>query len=330
MRLKTAIITGISGQDGSYLAQLLISKDYRVIGVSRNYEESSFFRLSYLDCYKKVIIENTDLTNIKEVYSLIEKYKPEEFYNLSAQSSVGLSFKNPLGTYEFNTISVLNILEAIRHINKKTRFYQASSSEMFGNVSLNNLPIRETHHFNPVSPYGISKASAHWLTVNYREAYGLFASCGILFNHESCLRGENFVIKKIINTALCIRENKADVLTLGNLVVNRDWGYAPKYVEAMWKMLQVDHADDYIICSGNNNSLQEFVVKVFDHLDLDLNKHLRLNQEFMRALDLNTIYGDNSKACELLEWDYDMDTNVLIDRLIKDEIDFISWRRKQK
>jgi len=322
---KTALITGITGQDGAFLARFLIQKGYKVIGTSRSLKESNLFRLEYLGVKEKVNLLNIDLTNQKIVSESIEEYKPDEIYNLAAQSSVGLSFKTPLDTFHYNTISVTNLLESIRVTNKNIKFYQASSSEMFGNVSSDKLPIRETLHFNPASPYGVSKASAHWLTVNYRESYNLYTCCGILFNHESCLRGDNFVVKKIINTALKIKSGEDDTLTLGNLTISRDWGYAPKYVEAMWKMLQMEQPDDYVICSSNNDTLQNLVVKIFEKLDLDLNKHLRFNQKYMRPSDLSIMYGDNSKARTLLDWDYDLTTNNLIDLLIKDEYDYTLW-----
>lgn len=227
----TAIITGISWQDGAYLAKLLLEKGYKVIGVIRPYRSQELVGLNFLGIKDKVHLLELDMFNQSEVESLIDEYQPKEFYNLAAQSSVGLSFKTPVETFGFNTISVINVLEAIRLKSPETKYYQASSSEMFGNIGIENLPLKESVLFNPASPYGISKASAHWITVNYREAYGVKACCGILFNHESCLRRENFVIKKIIRTALEIKEGKTDVLELGDLSVQRDWGYAPKF----WK-----------------------------------------------------------------------------------------------
>lgn len=325
MKKKTALITGITGQDGAYLAKFLIQKNYNVIGVSRNISVQNTRKLEFLNCKNKITLITADLSNKDKVEDLIKNHEPDEVYNLAAQSSVGRSFSEPLDTFQFNTISVVNLLDTIKDTNSEIKFYQASSSEMFGNVSFDKLPIKETHHFNPTSPYGISKASAHFLTINYREAFGLYTACGILFNHESCLRGDNFVIKKIINTALKIKNGQEDTLTLGNLTVSRDWGYAPKYVEAMWLMLQADQPEDYIICSGNHNTLQDFVVSVFDHLGLDLKKHLRLDQNFMRQLDLGYMFGDNKKAKKQLGWDYDMNTKQLISQLIKDETTFIKW-----
>lgn len=323
--MRKALITGITGQDGAYLAQLLLSKGYSVIGQTRQTDSKSLRRLAYLGIDNQIEIINCDLTDPKAVFTCLESYHPDEIYNLAAQSSVGQSFHLPQETFAFNTLSVMNLLEGIRRLDKKIRFYQASSSEMFGNVNLQNLPIQESLLFHPVSPYGISKASAHWLTVNYREAYGLFTACGILFNHESSLRGENFVIKKILNTALRIKQGTAHELTVGNLAVSRDWGYAPKYVEAMWLMLQQDYPADYVICSGNVTSLLDLLTQVFTQLDLDMRTYIRLDAQLMRSLDLAMIYGDNTKAKRELNWQYDMDTPALIDQLIKDETAWMHW-----
>ncbi|WP_296705570.1 GDP-mannose 4,6-dehydratase [Algoriphagus sp.] len=324
--MKKAIITGITGQDGAYLAQLLIQKGYKVIGLSRQNDLQSAYRLVYLGIDQQVEVTQVDLTNPRAVMDCLEAYHPDEIYNLAAQSSVGQSFKFPQETFSFNTLSVMNLLEGIRQFDKNIRFYQASSSEMFGSVSLKNLPIRESLLFHPVSPYGISKASAHWLTVNYREAYGLFTACGILFNHESSLRGENFVVKKIINTAIRIKNGEVKELNVGNLAISRDWGYAPKYVEAMWLMLQQNIPADYVICSGQVTSLLELINQVFNKLDLDLRSYVRLDPQLLRSLDLAIIYGDNSKAKQELGWEYEMDISYLISRLIQDEEDLIKWK----
>ena len=321
--MKTALITGISGQDGAYLANLLLMKGYRVVGVVRKNREGAIKNLDYLGIKKSITLKEIDLLDRLSVEELINEYQPDEFYNLAAQSSVGLSFKQPAVTFEFNTISVINILEGIRLKSPETKYYQASSSEMFGNIGVENLPLKEDVLFHPASPYGISKASAHWITVNYREAYGLKACCGILFNHESCLRGENFVIKKIIRTALEIKAGKTDLLQLGNLSVQRDWGYAPKFVEAMWLMLQQDDFKEYLICSGEVNSLRNIAQTVFDKLGLDFDKHVQIEDSLMRNVELDIIYGDNAKAKEDLAWNYDMSSDKLIATLIKDEEAFL-------
>lgn len=322
---KRAIITGITGQDGAYLSKLLLSKGYEVIGLTRNLRRADRSRLAFLDIDTAISLREIDLLNPTVVAQLLADTAPHEVYNLAAQSSVGLSFDIPVETFSYNTQSVLNILEAIRTTDPSIRFYQASSSEMFGNVALQNLPIRESLLFHPVSPYGISKASAHWLTVNYREAYGLFTACGILFNHESALRGERFVVKKIVNAALKIAAGDLETLTLGNVAIQRDWGYAPKYVEAMWLMLQSDTPDDYVICSGAYASLQDVAFRVFAKLGLDVARHLRLDTAFMRSLDLNIIYGDSTKAQEALGWTYDITLDQLVQHLIEDERQWIHF-----
>ena len=323
--MKVAIISGITGQDGSLLAALLLGKKYRVVGLVPHDRPSDHFRLDYLDIKSKVVLISIDLLNEQNIRNLLEEVRPDEFYNLAAVSSVGLSFKQPLLTYNFNTRSVINILESIRHVSSKTRFYQASSSEMFGNVGQASLPIKESLLFHPVSPYGISKASAHWLTVNYREAYKLKTCCGILFNHESALRPSQFVIKKIVRTALDIKVGVQKKLVLGNTAIARDWGYAPFYVEAMWKMMQKDELEDYLICSGTPAYLSDFAFEVFAQLGMDSGEYISIDQSLMRSLDLEIIYGDNTKARESLNWNYEMDTAELIRRLILDERDLMKW-----
>lgn len=321
--MKTAIITGITGQDGAYLASYLLNKHYNVIGVVRNASVANVKNLKYLGVYDKTILIEANLLDLSNIVRILEKNRPDEFYNLAAQSSVSLSFEQPIGTLEFNIVSVVNILEAIKIVNPKIKFYQASSSEMFGNVRKENLPVNESFIFHPVSPYGISKAAAHWITVNYREAYGIFSVCGILFNHESVLRGNNFVTKKILNTAVKISMGKSEKLSLGNLKINRDWGYAPKYVDAMWLMLQQELPKDYIICSGEAHSLEEFVQKVFGKLDLELEKFVTVDKNLYRPVDLEIIYGDNSEAREKLGWNYDLSFDQLMNKLIEDEIRYV-------
>lgn len=321
--MKTAIITGITGQDGAYLASYLLNKHYNVIGVVRNASVANVKNLKYLGVYDKIILIEANLLDLSNIIRILDKNKPDEFYNLAAQSSVSLSFEQPIGTLEFNIVSVANILEAIKIVNPKIKFYQASSSEMFGNVRKENLPVNESFVFHPVSPYGISKAAAHWITVNYREAYGVFSACGILFNHESVLRGNHFVTKKILNTAVKISMGEAEKLNLGNLKICRDWGYAPKYVEAMWLMLQQESPKDYIICSGEAHSLEELVQKVFGKLDLELEKFVTIDKNLYRPVDLEIIYGDNSEARETLGWNHDMSFDQLINKLIEDEIQYV-------
>lgn len=323
--MKIAIISGVTGQDGSFLASLLLGKGYKVIGLVSPHHEAYLGRLDYLGILDKVILRTVELLNVEEIETLLEDNKPDEFYNLAAISSVSLSFQQPLPTFDFNTRSVINLLESIRRISSKTKFYQASSSEMFGNIGKSELPVRENFLFHPVSPYGISKASAHWLTINYREAYKLNACCGILFNHESALRPLNFVIKKVIRTAINIKNGKESILTLGNTNIWRDWGYAPLYVEAMWKMLQRDKLDDYLICSGVPLLLKDFVSNIFNHLGLDSASHLSRDMSLMRSLDLEIIYGDNTKASKELDWNYNLSTSELIQKLVEDEYQLMKW-----
>lgn len=323
--MKTAIISGIGGQDGALLAEYLLKKGYEVIGLSAAHRDSSLLRLTYLGIRDRIVVRRVNLQSQKEVEELLTRTRIDEFYNLAAMSSVGDSFKQPSATFEFNTISVLNILEAIRHVSPKTRFYQASSSEMFGNIGKSRLPIKESFLFHPASPYGISKASAHWLAVNYREAYKLDACCGILFNHESALRPSHFVIKKVIRTAIRIKNGDEDSLTLGNMAIVRDWGYAPLYVDAMWRMMQQEKMDDFLICSGIPTSLNGFVKTVFNHLDLDMSRYVTVDTSLLRALDLEIIYGDNGKAKSQLGWEYGLTTEMLIQQLISDEKELLKW-----
>ena len=326
--MKTAVITGITGQDGAYLSSFLLNKNYRVIGIVRNASKSNVKNVKYLGVSDRITLVEANLLDLSNIIRILDKNKPDEFYNLAAQSSVSLSFEQPIGTLEFNIISVANTLEAIKVVNPKIKYYQASSSEMFGKVKKENLPVKEDFMFYPVSPYGISKAAAHWLVVNNREGYCLFAVCGILFNHESVLRGSSFVTKKILNTAVKIKMGLLNKLELGNVKIYRDWGYTPKYVEAMWLMLQQEFPKDYVICSGEVHSLEEFVQKVFEKLGLTLEDHVVLDKGLYRPVELEKIYGDNAEAKRMLGWNYDMSFDRLIETLIKDEIQYIEYESK--
>lgn len=323
--MKTALITGITGQDGSYLSQFLLEKGYNVIGVSRDTTSLDFRNLLYLDIAKDVEVIQANLNDLSNIIRIISKYKPDEIYHLAAQSSVGLSFEQPIGTLSFNILSTANILEAIRIVNPAIRFYNASSSEMYGNLKRDDLPVTEGTVLHPVSPYSISKASAHWITINYREAYDIYSVCGILFNHESCLRGNNFVTKKIIGNAIRINNGDDLKLHLGNLNIYRDWGYAPEYVKAMWLMLQQDTPDDFIICSGSYNSLEYFTKKVLGVFGLDFDKVVTIDRSLFRPLDLEIIYGDNSKAKQKLGWNYNFTFDEFIERLCEDELKLHEW-----
>ncbi len=316
MTKKLALITGITGQDGAYLSQFLLQKNYRVIGLIRSFYGSNLFRLKYLGVDNTVELMECDLLDLSQVIKIISEFKPQEIYNLAAQSSVSLSFKQPIGTLQFNINSVLNILEAIRLINPAIKFYQASSSEMFGKIE--NLPITEDYKFHPLSPYAISKVSGHHITINYRESYNLFASCGVLFNHESYLRGEQFFMKKLVKGALDLLHNEIKELEFGNLDIKRDFGSSRDYVEAMWLILQHDHADDFIICSGESLRLRDIVEYVFKKLNISLDK-IKINPALFRPTEIQDIYGSSEKAKEILGWNYTTPFYSVLDELIAEE-----------
>jgi GDPmannose 4,6-dehydratase len=328
--MKKVLITGITGQDGAYLSRFLLTKGYNIIGLLRKDRESDLKNLEFLEVTNKVELIKTNLLDLSDIIKILKNNPIDEIYNLAAQSSVASSFKYPIETIEFNIISNIKLLEAVRMINPKIKFYQASSSEMFGNIEKQKLPIDKNVPFNPVSPYGISKASSHWLTINYRRVYNLFAVCGIFFNHESVLRNKNSVTKKIINTAVKINMGIAKELKLGNLKIFRDWGYAPKYVEAMWLMLQQNIPQDYIISSGEAHSLEEFVKIVFEKLNLDVEKYLKIDKNLCRPIDIQINYGDNSEAKNKLKWNYNMNFEQLINKLVEDEIQYFKWEMNNK
>lgn len=314
---KTALITGITGQDGAYLSQFLLHKSYRVIGLVRSYLNPRIHGLAYLGIDKDVELEYCDLQDHSQIINLVARLKPDEIYNLAAQSSVSTSFAQPIGTIHFNIISVLYLLEAIKLVNPAIRFYQASSSEMYGKPA--SLPILEDSVLHPLSPYGISKASAHWIAINYREVHQLFTSCGILFNHESYLRSDNFFVKKVLRQAIEISKGLRDCLEVGNIDIRRDFGYAKEYVKAMWLMLQQDAPDDYIICSGQSISLREIIEHVFDRLGISSEK-LVVSKELFRPTEIVDNYGDNTKARTRLQWNYSMSFFDVLDILLEEEL----------
>lgn len=311
--MKTALITGISGQDGAYLAKLLISKGYKIVGLVRNLS-NDFYGLTYLKIFDEVTLIACDLLNIDQVSQIINTHAPHEIYNLAAQSSVYQSYKNAIATFELNTISVFNIIETIK--GKNIKLYQASSSEMFGIVGA--LPITEKSLIHPVSPYAISKVAAHYTCVNYREIYNMFICCGILFNHESYLRQGNFFVKKVVRESLEISLGLRSNLQVGNIDIKRDFGYAPKYVEAMYLMMQQETASDYLICSGSSVSLGEIIYYIFDKLNIDYSKCV-INSDFYRPADIEDIYGNNDKAKQELNWDYDLTFFQVLDLLLAEE-----------
>jgi GDPmannose 4,6-dehydratase len=321
---KTALITGITGQDGAYLAKYLLDKNYKVTGIVRSYFHSNLSGLTYLGIAGKTDLKECDLIDLAQVITIIKETQPDEVYNLAAQSSVSLSFKQPIGTISFNIISVLNLLEAIKLIKPDTKFYQASSSEIFG-IS-NDLPLTEDSKIHPVSPYAISKESAYWITRNYREAYNIFASSGFLFNHESFLRSENFFVKKVIMQSVAISQGKASALLVGNIDIKRDFGWAPEYVKAMHLILSYHQPDDFIICSGKSVSLRSIIEYVFDRLFISINC-LETDESLQRPTEITDIYGDSTKARQLLNWHYDRSFYEVLDILIEEEI---AYSKQQK
>lgn len=303
--MKKALVTGITGQDGSYLAELLLKKGYEVWGIMRR---SSTFHTGRIDhLYKdpheqpRLRLVYGDLTDGGNLSTIVNDIKPDEVYNLGAQSHVRVSFDTPIYTVNTDGLGTLRLLEAIRTSNKPAKFYQASSSEMFGKAV--ETPQTENTPFYPRSPYGCAKVYSYWQTVNYREAYGLFACNGILFNHESPRRGETFVTRKITRAATRIKLGLQDTLYLGNLDAKRDWGFAGDYVETMWLMLQHDKPDDYVIATGETHSVREFLEEVFGHLDLDWQKYVEIDPRYLRPTEVDCLLGDASKAKKVLKWE---------------------------
>ncbi|MBA3356618.1 MAG: GDP-mannose 4,6-dehydratase [Pyrinomonadaceae bacterium] len=303
--MKKALITGITGQDGSYLAELLLAKGYEVHGIIRRASTFNTARIDHL--YKdphvngvRLFLHYGDTADSSNLLRLIYSIQPDEIYHLAAQSHVRVSFDIPEYTADVTGLSTIRILEAIREVGIRAKFYQASSSEMFGKVL--EVPQRETTPFCPRSPYGAAKLYAHWMTVNYRESYDIFACSGILFNHESPRRGETFVTRKITRAAARIKAGQQERLYLGNLDAKRDWGYAREYVEAMWLMLQQDRAEDYVIATGETHSVEEFLSEAFSHLDLDWRDYVELDPKYLRPTEVDLLIGDASKAKRELGW----------------------------
>ena len=297
---KTALITGIGGQDGAYLAQLLVSKGYKVFGTSRDVGMSRFDALARLGIRGQVSLLSMAPNDFKSTLTAVSNARPDEIYHLAGQSSVGLSFEQPSETIESITIGTLNILEALRFLGMPARFYHASSSECFGDTG--GVPAHECTPFNPVSPYAVAKSAAHWLVRNYREAHKMYAANGILFNHESELRPARFVTQKVVQAAYRISCGSTEKLTLGDLSISRDWGWAPEYVAAMWKILQADRADDFVIATGETHSLQDFVAHCFACFGLDWTKYIQHDQQHMRPNEISWSQGNAEKANEVLGW----------------------------
>ena len=310
-----ALICGIGGQDGAYLAQLLLGKGYEVVGTSRDAMTASFDSLHRLGIFGQVETVSMAINDFRSVLHKLKTFVPDEVYNLAGQSSVGLSFEQPVETMESIAGGTLNLLEAIRFVDHPIRFYNAGSSECFGDTGAE--PANELTPFRPRSPYGVAKASAHWMVHNYREAYGLFACTGILFNHESPLRPARFVTQKIVRTAARIAKGSKEKLRLGNIAIQRDWGWAPHYVEAMWRMLNISEADDYVIATGRTVSLKYFAATVFNWFGLAWEDHVEIDQSMLRPTDIMVGRADPSKGKAALSWSSAMDVDGVIAGMCK-------------
>jgi GDPmannose 4,6-dehydratase len=310
---KTALITGIGGQDGAYLAQLLLSKGYAVFGTSRDAGVSEFGSLVQLAIIGQIKLLSMAPHDFKSTLTVISKVQPDEIYHLAGQTSVGLSFEQPSETIESITIGTLNILEALRFLSLPARFYHASSSECFGDTG--GVPADEHTSFNPVSPYAVAKSAAHWLVRNYREAHNMFAANGILFNHESQLRPERFVTQKVVRAAYRISQGSTEKLTLGDLSISRDWGWAPEYIEAMWLILQAEQADDFVIATGQTNSLKDFVAQAFACFGLDWTEHVLHDDQLMRPNEIAWSQGNPEKAHKILGWQASKKMNDVVKTL---------------
>jgi GDPmannose 4,6-dehydratase len=334
---KTAVVTGITGQDGAYLAQLLLEKGYTVYGTYRRTSSVNFWRLDDVGVagHERLHLVEYDLTDLGSSMSLLQKAQPDEVYNLAAQSFVGVSFDQPTTTAQITGLGPLNLLEAIRLINPKIRFYQASTSEMFGKVQA--VPQKEDTPFYPRSPYGVAKLYAHWMTINYRESYNIFGSSGILFNHESPLRGREFVTRKITDSVAKIVQGKLDVLELGNLDAKRDWGFAKEYVEGMWRMLQADEPDTFVLATNRTETVRDFVSMAFKAAGIQLDfkganenetaydaatgkQVLRINPKFYRPAEVELLIGDPARAEKLLGWKPQTTLEQLCDMMVKADL----------
>ena len=319
---RRALITGITGQDGSYLAELLLDKGYDVIGMVRRTSTVTFERIDHL--MDRIELHSGDLMDPLSLIEALRAHEPDEVYNLAAQSFVPTSFEQPVLTGETTALGVTRLLDAIRVVNPAIRFYQASSSEMFGQVR--EVPQTETTPFHPRSPYGVAKVYAHWITVNYRESYGLHASSGILFNHESPRRGLEFLPRKISHGVAQIALGQATELRLGNLEAKRDWGYAGDYVDAMWRMLQLDEPDDFVICTGETRTVREFCEKAFSRVGLDADEHIVIDEKFYRPAEVDLLVGDRAKAESVLGWRPTVDFTGLVEMMVDADMALVERR----
>ena len=323
--MPTALITGITGQDGSYLAELLLSKGYKIVGMSRRTSTLNFERIAHFQ--DDISLVQGDLHDQSSLVSILEEFEPDEVYNLAAQSFVPTSWQQAVLTAEVTAVGVLRLLESIRQVNPKIRFYQASSSEMFGKVV--EVPQRESTPFYPRSPYGVAKVYGHWITVNYRESYNLFTVSGILFNHESPRRGFEFVTRKISRGAAAIKLGLADKLSLGNLEAQRDWGYALDYVRAMWMMLQQETPTDFVIGSGETHSVREFCEIAFAYAGLDYRNYVVQDPKFYRPAEVDLLISDPSKAHNVLGWEPSVTFRGLVEMMVQEDIEQLSRMQRE-
>jgi GDPmannose 4,6-dehydratase len=325
---KNALITGITGQDGSYLAELLLKKGYNVYGTFRRLSTPNFWRLQALKIYDKVHLIPADLSDMGSILEAIQVSKADEVYNLAAQSFVSASFEQPISTANISGVSVVMFLEAIRKVSPETKFYQASTSEMFGKTGLDSIkssterkPLNEKSPFHPTSPYATAKIYAYWSTRIYREAYKLFACQGILFNHESPMRGLEFVTRKISNNVAKIHLGLEKELRLGNVKAVRDWGYAPEYVESMWRMMQHDEPDDFVVATDQFHSVSQFAEAAFNVVGLDSEKYVKVDKNLLRPIDTDALRGDYSKAREKLGWEPKTHFKELVEIMVKADVE---------
>ncbi len=317
---KRALITGITGQDGSYLAELLLEKDYEVVGIVRRTSSVNLDRIRHLG--DRVTLLPGDLQDETSLVQALQTFRPNEVYNLAAQSFVHSSWSLPVLTGDATALGVTRMLDAVRLVDPEIRFYQASSSEMFGKVL--EVPQRETTPFYPRSPYGVSKVYGHWITVNYRESYDLFATSGILFNHESPRRGIEFVTRKVTDGVARIKHGLASELRLGNLDSTRDWGYAPDYVEAMWLMLQHDVADDFVVATGETRTIRELCEHAFGAVGLDWQDHVKVDERFLRPAEVDALVGDATKAETVLGWRRKVDFKEMVERMVESDLALVA------
>ncbi len=322
--MKTALITGVTGQDGSYLAEFLLGQGYRVVGMVRRSSTVNFDRIKHIQ--NDIEIAQGDLLDQMSIVDILREHRPAEVYNLAAQSFVPTSWTQPVLTGEFTALGVTRMLEAVRSTDPAIRFYQASSSEMFGKVA--EAPQRETTPFYPRSPYGVAKVYGHWITVNYRESYNLFACSGILFNHESPRRGLEFVTHKVTHAVAKIKLGKAKELRLGNLDSRRDWGFAGDYVQAMWRMLQQDKPDDFVVATGETHSVQQLCEVAFGHAGLDWHEFVRQDPKYFRPAEVDLLVGDPTKAGKALGWEPTVNFNGLVQMMVDEDLKAIEEGRE--